>query len=90
VVLVSELFGGAAGTGQISVVSPWSGRTVQTLAVSSPAAVELRNGALYATTDAFVPDAEGNPQPIGKVVRWSITNGHDHSRWGDDGARGWQ
>ena len=90
VVLVSELFGGAAGTGQISVVSPWSGRTVQTLPVSSPAAVELRNGALYATTDAFVPDAEGNPQPIGKVVRWSITNGHDHSRWGDDGARGWQ
>ncbi|WIB78712.1 ScyD/ScyE family protein [Curtobacterium sp. MCPF17_002] len=89
-VLVTELFGGAAGTGQISVVSPWSGRTVQTFAVSSPAAIELRNGAVYATTDAFVPDETGNPQPIGKVVRWSISDSHNHSRWGDDGARGWQ
>jgi len=89
-VFVAELFGGAAGTGQVSIVSPWSGRTVQTVAVSSPGALELRNGSLFATTDAFVPDQTGAPQPIGKVVRWTVTDRHSHARWGDDGARSWQ
>ncbi|MBT2503862.1 ScyD/ScyE family protein [Curtobacterium sp. ISL-83] len=88
--LVTELFGGPAGTGQISLVAPWSGRVVQTFAVPSPGAVELRDGSVYATIDAYVPDAAGSPQPIGKLVRWSPVDRHGHGHWGDDGARTWQ
>ncbi|TCK64572.1 ScyD/ScyE family protein [Curtobacterium sp. PhB136] len=89
-VLVAELFGGAAGTGQVSVVSPWSGRVTQRIAVTSPGAIELRNGVLYGTTSVFVPDADGAPQAIGQLVRWSVTDRAHHQRWGDDGERGRQ
>ncbi|MCS5735882.1 ScyD/ScyE family protein [Herbiconiux daphne] len=85
VVLVAELFGGPEGTGQISALSSWSGEVFATFAVSSPAAIELRDGHVYATTDAFVPDAEGNPQPIGTVTVFQLTNQSDGSCWGDDG-----
>ncbi|GAA3865224.1 ScyD/ScyE family protein [Leifsonia kafniensis] len=67
-VYVAELFGGPTGTGQISVVKRGASTPTVLMALSSPAAIELRSGSLYVTTDAFVPDATGNPQPIGKVT----------------------
>jgi hypothetical protein len=85
VVLVAELFGGPDGTGQISAVSSRSGEVFATFPVSSPAAIELRNGSVYATADAFVPDETGNPQPIGKLTLWTLTNQNDGNCWGDDG-----
>jgi hypothetical protein len=85
VVLVAELFGGPDGTGQISAVSSHSGEVFATFAVSAPAAIELRNGSVYATTDAFVPDESGNPQPIGKLSLYTLTNQDDGNCWGDDG-----
>jgi hypothetical protein len=87
---VAELFGGATGAGQVSVVAPWSGRVTATFPLTSPGAVELRNGSLYATVDAFVPDATGAPQPIGKVVRAAVLDRSHHHWWGDDGYRGRQ
>jgi hypothetical protein len=84
IILVAELFGGD-GTGQISAVSP-SGDVLATFAVPSPAAIELRDGKVYATTNAFVPDATGAPQPIGELTVWNLTdNSHGHHSWGDDG-----
>ncbi|ROP58594.1 ScyD/ScyE family protein [Curtobacterium sp. PhB115] len=86
-VLVAELFGGAAGTGQISVVSPWSGRVTQRIAVTSPSALELRNGVLSGLTSAFVPDENGAPQANGQLTQWTVTDRAHHHRWGDDGKR---
>ncbi|MGA1836976.1 ScyD/ScyE family protein [Herbiconiux sp. 11R-BC] len=85
VVLVAELFGGADGTGQISAVATRSGDVLATYAVPSPAALELRDGLVYATTNAFVPDASGNPQPIGQLTTWQLTDQNDGQCWGDDG-----
>ncbi|WP_382309326.1 ScyD/ScyE family protein [Herbiconiux sp. UC225_62] len=85
VVLVAELFGGPDNTGQISALSSWSGEVFATFAVSSPAAIELRDGMVYATTDAFVPDESGNPQPIGKLSLYQLTDEDHGGCWGDDG-----
>ena len=81
-VYVAELFGGAGGTGQVSVVLPGTHTPRLLVALSSPAAIELRHGRLYVTTDAFVPDATGSPQPIGKITIVPL-NGRGHSE--DDG-----
>jgi hypothetical protein len=81
-VYVAELFGGAGGTGQVSVVLPGANTPTPLIALTSPAAIELRHGRLYVTTDAFVPDATGNPQPIGKITIVPL-NGRGHSE--DDG-----
>jgi len=70
-VAVAELFGGDDGAGQVTIVRPGSSRRT-VLPLASPGAVEWtdgRRGALYATTNAFVPDATGAPQPIGELVR---------------------
>ncbi|MET0932597.1 MAG: ScyD/ScyE family protein [Mycetocola sp.] len=72
VVFVAEMFGGAQGTGQISVVAPWGKRAVTSFAVSSPAAIELSGRNLYLTMDAFVLGETG-PQPIGKLVKVGLT-----------------
>ncbi|WP_232466369.1 MULTISPECIES: ScyD/ScyE family protein [unclassified Diaminobutyricimonas] len=74
---VTELFGGAEGTGQVSVIRPNESTPEPYLALSSPAAIELHKGSLYVTTDAFVPDDTGAPQPIGKVTVVPLTgSGH--------------
>jgi hypothetical protein len=83
IVLVAELFGGPDGTGQISAVSPASGEAFAVFAVPSPAAIELHDGELYATTSAFVPDETGAPQPIGALTRWTLTDRNDGDCWGD-------
>jgi len=83
-IYVAELFGGADGTGQVSVLDPGSDTPSALVAISQPAAIELRHGALYLTTDAFTPDANGAPTPVGKLVRIPLTGGHDASDSFDD------
>jgi hypothetical protein len=73
-IFVTELFGGPKGTGQVSVVLPWGGKAVAALPVTSPATIELVGTSIYVTRDAFVPDAEGNPQPIGKLTKVSVSS----------------
>lgn len=68
VMLVTELFGGKNGTGQVSLVLPWMKKAVSSFEVSSPAAIEFSHNKVYLTQDAFVPDANGAPQAIGKLV----------------------
>ena len=69
-IAVAELFGGAQGAGQVTFIRPGSSRRTS-LPLRSPGAVEWvgskRHSKLYVTTDAFIPDSTGNPQPIGKV-----------------------
>lgn len=73
-IFVTELFGGPNGTGQVSVVLPWGGKPVAALPVASPATIELVGTSIYVTRDAFVPDAEGNPQPIGKLTKVTVSS----------------
>jgi len=67
-IVVAELFGGPDGTGQVSVVHPGASTPELLLALPSPSAIELRTSNLFVTTDSFVPDAQGAPQPIGKLT----------------------
>lgn len=76
-IYVAELFGGRTGTGQVSVILPGAKKPTRLIALSSPAAIELHQGKLYVTTDAFVPDSSGNPQPIGKLTVVPLTR-HGH------------
>ncbi|WP_066044080.1 ScyD/ScyE family protein [Herbiconiux solani] len=86
VVLVAELFGGADGTGQISAVSSDTGEVFAAFPVSSPAAIELRDGQVFATVDAFVPDETGAPQAIGSLQVFDLVDLSDGDCWGDDGS----
>ncbi len=74
VIFVTELFGGPSGTGQVSVVLPWGGRPVAALPVTSPAAIEVAGTSIYVTRDAFVPDATGAPQSIGKLTKVTVSS----------------
>lgn len=77
IVLVTELFGGPEGSGQVSVILPGSDMAFTSVPVRSPAAIELRGGTVYVTHDAFVPDETGAPQPIGKLTTFTLTGtGH--------------
>ncbi|NQX11285.1 ScyD/ScyE family protein [Microbacteriaceae bacterium VKM Ac-2855] len=69
-VLVTELFGGADGTGRVSAVLPWSSTPVAALPVSAPAAIELRGGKLYVTRNAFGPEG---PAPTGVLTVVQLT-----------------
>ncbi len=84
-IYVAEHFGGSDGTGQVSVLESGSDTPRVLTAISSPAAIELRKGDLYLTTDSVVPDATGAPQPIGKVTRIALA-GDRHS---DDSSQDW-
>lgn len=61
-VVVSEMFGGADGTGQVSVILPGTDVAAASIPVTSPAAVELRNGKVYLTHNAAVFGPTG-PEP---------------------------
>ena len=76
-IAVTELFGGPNGTGQVSVFHPTLTERVLEIPVTSPSAIELAGNSVYVTTNSFVPDATGAPQPIGKVVRLSVSLGGD-------------
>jgi len=56
-IYVTELFGGATGGGQVSVLTRGSNTPTALIALTSPAAVELRKGRLYVTTEVFAPNA---------------------------------
>lgn len=84
-VYVAELFGGPDGTGQLSVLERRSDTPKVLVDVSAPAAVELRGGSLYVTTDAFVPDDTGAPQSIGTVTRIPLTGSRHAEDSGHDG-----
>ncbi|HYI33637.1 MAG TPA: ScyD/ScyE family protein [Glaciibacter sp.] len=74
-ILVTELFGGPEGTGQVSVVLPGEDTPAAAVPVRSPAAIELRGGTVYVTHDAFVLGEMG-PEPIGKLTTFSLTGTH--------------
>jgi hypothetical protein len=61
-IAVTELFGGADSTGQVSVVLPYSDKAVTSFPVVSPAAIELRNNRVYLTYNAAVFTDTG-PEP---------------------------
>lgn len=65
IVLVTELFGGGDGSGRVSAVLPWSSKPVAALSVTAPAAIELRNGKVYVTRNAFGPTG---PAPTGALT----------------------
>jgi hypothetical protein len=71
-IAVAEMFGGANGEGRVTLVRPGSHHRKH-LALTTPGALEWvgnrYSSHLYVTTDAFVPDSTGNPQPIGKLVK---------------------
>ncbi|MCJ1702988.1 MULTISPECIES: ScyD/ScyE family protein [unclassified Rathayibacter] len=67
-VVVTELFGGPDGTGRVALILPRTSTPITGLAVVSPAAIELRDGALYVARNAFVLSPEGAPQPIGTLT----------------------
>ncbi|TFD67782.1 ScyD/ScyE family protein [Cryobacterium ruanii] len=72
-IAVTELFGGPNGTGQVSVFHPTLTDRVLQIPATSPSAIELAGNSVYVTTNSFVPDATGAPQPIGKVVKLSVS-----------------
>ena len=76
-IAVTELFGGPNGTGQVTVFHPTLTERVLHVPVTSPSAIELAGDSVYVTTNSFVPDANGAPQPIGKVVKLSVSLGGD-------------
>lgn len=76
-IAVTELFGGPKGTGQVTVVRPPLGKPILRVPVPSPAAIEVAGTSVYVTTNSFVADATGAPQPIGKVLRLSVNLGGD-------------
>ncbi|MBD8608692.1 ScyD/ScyE family protein [Aeromicrobium sp. CFBP 8757] len=77
-IAVAELFGGANGAGQVTLVSPRSSHR-RSLPLTSPGAVEWvgskRHSTLYVTTDAFGGGAEG-PQPVGRLQTVRISSHH--------------
>ncbi|MCU1404690.1 MAG: hypothetical protein JWQ43_993, partial [Glaciihabitans sp.] len=72
-VVVSELFGGPDGTGQISVIEPGETQAKPLISLPSPSAIELRESRLWVTTDSFVLGPDG-PQPIGKLTFLRLTH----------------
>jgi hypothetical protein len=81
-IAVTELFGGADGTGQVSVILPFTDRAVTSFAVTSPAAIELRNARVYLTYNAAVFGEQG-PEP--GVLAVASLKGKEHYRMNDSG-----
>ncbi|SMH45244.1 hypothetical protein SAMN06295885_2507 [Rathayibacter oskolensis] len=67
-IAVTELYGGPQGTGRVALVLPGASTPITGLAVTSPAAIELRSGALYVARNAFVLSPEGAPQAVGTLT----------------------
>ncbi|MET0954726.1 MAG: ScyD/ScyE family protein [Cryobacterium sp.] len=82
-IAVAEMFGGASGTGQVSVVPPFASTAIASFPVVSPAAIELRNGSVYLTHNAAVFGPEG-PEPGNlSVVDLSWRGHHRMHTWDD-------
>jgi hypothetical protein len=61
-IAVNEISGGPNGTGQVSVILPNTSKPAASIPVTSPAAIELRNGKVYVTHNAAVFGPTG-PEP---------------------------
>ena len=80
-IYVAEMFGGKDGKGQVSIVRDDSKKGTKLVSLGSPAAIELRDGRLYVTTDSFVVDSKGEPRKIGKLTIVPLTKGgHSEDR----------
>jgi hypothetical protein len=74
-IAVTELYGGADASGQVSVILPFSTTPVAHIPVTSPAAIELQHGKVYVTYNAAIFGAEG-PEPGSLAVVDLSWNGH--------------
>ena len=75
-IFVAELFGGEGATGQVSMVRSGSDTPTALIALSGPAAIELRRNTLYVTTDAFAVDPDtGAPKAEGKLTLVPLDRG---------------
>jgi hypothetical protein len=70
-IAVNEMFGGPKGTGQVSVILPNTSKAAASIPVTSPAAIELRNGKVYITHNAAIFGPTG-PEP-GKLSVVSLS-----------------
>jgi hypothetical protein len=70
--LVAELFGGQMGSGDVALIGPGATSPSASLPVAQPAAIELKNGSIYVTTQAL-----GDPSapPAGKLIKISMAGG---------------
>lgn len=75
-IAVAEMFGGPEGTGQVSVILPYTDRAAKSIPVTSPAAIELRNGKVYLTRNAAVFGPEGPEPGELAVVQVSLKGNH--------------
>lgn len=73
-IFVTELFGGANGTGQVSVVLPWGGKPVAAFPVAGPATIEIVGASIYVTRDALAVDDSNPPQGIGKLTKVTVSS----------------
>ncbi len=83
-IYVAELFGGENGSGQISVLAPGADAPTPLVAASLPAAIELRHGKLWVTTDTTVFGEQG-PEAVGKIVTYQLSRGGGHG-YGSHGS----
>nr|MCW2728516.1 ScyD/ScyE family protein [Aeromicrobium sp.] len=75
-IAVAELFGGATGTGQVTLINKWSSKRTA-LPLAAPGAVEWvtsrRSSKLYVTTDAFGPQG---PAPTAQLKVLKMGGSH--------------
>lgn len=80
-IYVAEMFGGKDGKGQVSIVRDGAKKGTKLVSLTSPGAIELRDGRLYVTTNAFVVTSSGEPRKIGKITVVPLTKaGHHEDR----------
>ena len=79
-IAVAEMFGGAEGTGAVSVVLPDTDTASKSFPVVSPAAIELRDGRVYLTHNAAVFGPNG-PEP--GDLSFVELSGKEHHRMHD-------
>lgn len=82
-IAVAEMFGGADGTGQVSVIPPFARTPVASIPVVSPAAIELHDGRLYLTHNAAVFADDAPPEP-GKLSVVDLSWRGHHRMHSDD------
>lgn len=75
-IAVAEMFGGPEGTGQVSVILPFTDRVAKSIPVVSPAAIELQKGKVYLTRNAAVFGPEGPEPGELAVVQVSLAGHH--------------
>jgi hypothetical protein len=80
-IYVTELFGGPEGKGQVSVLTRRSDTPTKLIDLAGPAAVELRNGKLYVTTNALVFGEAGQPLPESQLT---VVRLKERNHWGYD------